>query len=107
MLLGLAVPGLLLLLFAALTSVDWQRHKARSAAWAATALSCVTALVLTGGAVVDASPFGGGRWGSPGGTDTSRHYPGLWAVGCGATLLGILVLTVVIRTREKRRISAG
>ncbi|MGE6736309.1 hypothetical protein [Streptomyces sp. NPDC059900] len=100
-LMGLAVPCLLLLMFASLTSLDWQRYRARSFAWTAAACAGFAALVVVGGAAVETSPFGGGRRGSPGGTDTSREYPGLWAVGGGATLLGIAVLTVLILVREK------
>ncbi|GAA3084719.1 hypothetical protein ACFQ0X_00920 [Streptomyces rectiviolaceus] len=103
--LGLAVPCLLLLVFAALTSVNWQRFKARSCAWTATACFGLIALLAMGGAVAETWPFGGGRRGSPGGTETSRHYPALWAAGGGATLLGFLVLAVVIRRREKQRLS--
>ncbi|MFC8125747.1 hypothetical protein [Streptomyces sp. NPDC057302] len=104
-LLGLAVPCLLLLLFAALTSLDWQRYKARSFAWASAAFAGFSVLVAIGGAAAETSPFGGGRRGAlrgtAGGTDTSREYPGLWAAGGGATLVGILVLTVLILLRER------
>ncbi|MFH8612850.1 hypothetical protein ACH4D5_35795 [Streptomyces sp. NPDC018029] len=102
-LMGLSVPGLLLLLFAALTSLDWQRHAVRSFAWAGAAFGGFIVLIAIGGAVVDTWPFGGGRRGGPGGTDTSRQYPSLWAAGLGATVVGILVLTVLILMSEKKR----
>lgn len=87
---GLAVP-LLAVLFAlsVFKAVEPWEPWPRRFAWIVGAVLCVVIFEFLAGAIPETWPFGGGRHGSPGGTETSRRYPALWAIGLAATLVGV------------------
>ncbi|MFI1212074.1 hypothetical protein ACH4UV_31240 [Streptomyces sp. NPDC020802] len=70
-------------------------------AWIVGAVVCVVILEVLFGAILETWPFGGGRRGSPGGTDTSRRYPALWVTGLAATLVGAPLAKAFIRVYDR------
>lgn len=56
---------------------------------------------LIAGTIAETLPFSGGRHGSPGGTDTSRHYPALWAIGLAANIVGVPLAKSFVRVYDR------
>ncbi len=98
---GLAVPFLVIFLFLSLTELRWKSRKLRSLCWLLVALVCVATLELLLGVIGESLPFGGGKNSHSNGTETSRAYWGLWAVGFGATVAGIPLVMVFIRVYDR------
>ncbi|AVH58462.1 hypothetical protein C4B68_24820 [Streptomyces dengpaensis] len=99
---GLAVPLLFVIFALCLFQVvePW-KPRLRRFVWGVGAVVCVVTLEVLFGAIMESLPFGGGRHGGPGGTDTSRQYPALWAIGFAASLVGIPLAVLLVRVYDR------
>lgn len=99
---GLAVPLLAVFFFLCVSkAVEPWESRLRRCAWGVGAVVCVVILEVLFGAIPETWPFGGGRRGSPGGTDTSRRYSALWVTGFAATLVGVPLTMAFVRVYDR------
>ncbi|QQM43019.1 hypothetical protein [Streptomyces liliifuscus] len=99
---GLAVPLLaVVFLLCVSKAVELWEPGLRRFTWGVGAVVCIVVLEVLFGAILETWPFGGGRRGSPGGTDTSRRYPALWVTGLAATLVGVPLAKLFIRVYDR------
>lgn len=99
---GLAVPLLAVLFFLCVCkAVEPWELGLRRFAWGVGAVVCIVILEVLFGAIPETWPFGGGRRGSPGGTDTSRRYSALWVTGLAATLVGVPLTMAFVRVYDR------
>ncbi|MFC7261218.1 hypothetical protein [Streptomyces lutosisoli] len=82
-------------------AVEPWEPRPRRFAWSVGAVVCVVIFEFLASAIPETWPFGGGRHGSPGGTETSRRYPALWAIGLAATLVGVPLAKSFVRVYDR------